>query len=125
MCIQYYFVNKRLLFYLLWYIFTLIKFQIIKVQRHVMYHRKVTASISKQISRFSSGLKTLYVKVRWLYYNHFIFFIISTFTYGFMVAAPMNVKFQWFPVIVFKSQCSTILNIINIAEHTKITNSST
>lgn len=50
------------------------KFQIIKGQRHVTHHRKVMASISKRISRFNSGLKSPYAKVRWLYYNHFIFF---------------------------------------------------
>ena len=25
--------------------------------------------------RFNRGLKTLYVKVRWLYYNHFMYFL--------------------------------------------------
>lgn len=59
MCIQYCFVNKCLLFYLLWYIFTVSTFQI-KVQRHVMYDRKASVYISEQISRYNSGLKTPY-----------------------------------------------------------------
>lgn len=93
------------------------KFQIVKGQRRVTRHKKVTASTSKRISRFHSGLKSPYAKVRWLYgYITIIlyFFTISAFTYGFMVAfSPMSVKFQWFPVVVFKPQCSTILNMIN------------